>query len=316
MGTFVHEAELGRKYSDFVESLCEIAQSYFAKGQSSHARRMLQAALPLAEMLEAEPALLALRLAEGKILATEYIYTNVDADSMLNLLHGAQKLAEKANDPKRLADTFYWLGIAHYFVELNASAKANGGEGSYKEAFAYHQKALELREKWGDTRGICELLFQIGTVYERWQQADQAQEYYSKAYQMADQAGYTYEKVEPLRHFAFHALSQGNLDKALQDAKQALALREQTGFKPYLPLDHQLISEILLQLGKLDEAESHASKACTMANEMGYTRTVASTLIILGDIFAVRQKADQQRNNTKRHSFLPKDCKSLCSCPE
>lgn len=299
MKTFIHEKELSQTYTDFVASLCEVAQSHFAKGKSSDARHMLQAALPLAEMLQAEAAQLALSLAEGKMLATEYIYTNADADYMLNLLHNAQKLAEQANDSKRLAETFHWLGIAHYFVELNASAKVNGGEGSYQEAFAYHQKALELREKWDDTRGICESLFQIGTVYERWQQVDQAQEYYSIAYRMADRAGFTCEKVEPMRHFAFHALSQGNLDKALHDAKQALALREQMGFKPYLPLDHQLISEILLQMGKLDEAETHARKACTMANEMGYTRTVASALIILGDIFAERQKADQAKEQYK-----------------
>jgi tetratricopeptide (TPR) repeat protein len=52
-------------------------------------------------------------------------------------------------------------------------------------------------------------------------------------------------------------------------------------------------------MGKLDEAETHARKAYAMANEMGYTRTVASALIILGDIYAKRQKADQAKEQYK-----------------
>lgn len=41
-----------------------------------------------------------------------------------------------------------------------------------------------------------------------------------KAFQIANQYGYAFEKVEPVRHFAYHAMLRGDLQQALDYAKK------------------------------------------------------------------------------------------------
>mgnify|MGYP001224224125 FL=1 len=302
IATCIHDEAFSRKYADIVESICTIARSCFAEGRSNDARHLLRTAMQLTKLLADEPLQLPLLLAEGEMLAAEYLCTNADADDMLQILRRARDLAEEADDRQSLAESYHWLGVAHYFVELNASPSVDAREESYQEALDCHRRALELREKLGDERGVSESLFQIGTVYERRQQADRALDYFARAIRIADRAGYPDGKIEPARHMAFHAFMQGDLDQADLYARQALELREKSGFKPYLPLDHLLLSEIRLMAGDLEAAESHAIKAHALAHEMGYGRPAASALIVIGDILARREKTDQAKE--KYHAAL------------
>jgi len=295
IATCIHDEAFSRKYADVVESVCAIARSRFAQGRSSEARDLLRAAMQLTTLLGDEPRQLPLLLAEGEILAAEYLCTNAEAEYMLRILGRARELAEEAGDRKSLADSYHWLGVARYFVEFSAGSAVNAREESYREALDCHLKAMELREKLEDERGVSESLFQIGAVYERRQQADRALNCFSQAIRIADRAEYPDGKVEPVRHLAYHALMQGKLDEAAQYARQALELREKSGFKPYLPFDHLLLGEIRFQAGDLEAAETHAAKAHALAHEMGYGRPAASALVVLGDVLARQGKADQAK---------------------
>mgnify|MGYP002621258561 FL=1 len=293
--TVIRDEAFSRKYADIVQSVCAIARSRFADGRSSEARELLRAAMQLTTLLGDEPRQLPLLLAEGEILAAEYLCTNAEAEYMLRILGRARDLAEDAGDRKSLADSYYWLGVAHYFVEFSAGSAVHAREESYREALDCHLKALELREKLGDERGVCESIFQIGTVCERRQQADRALDCFSRAIRIAEQAGYPDGKIEPVRHLAFYALMQGKLDDAAQYALQALELRVNSGFKPYLPFDHLLLGEIRFKAGDLEAAETHAAKAHALADAMGYGRPAASALVMLGDVLAKQGKADQAK---------------------
>jgi tetratricopeptide (TPR) repeat protein len=187
----------------------------------------------------------------------------------------AQQLAEAAEEQRGLADALSLLGQAHYFASVVESRRqgvplsSTPGDGKYDQALLYQQQALKLREALQDTRGMSESYFQIGVVYERWQQYARSQEYYAKARQIADQYDYPFEKTEPARHVAFQALREGNIDQALALALQALALREAAGFRPYLPLDHQLVRDIYLAKGDTAQAQLHTQQAQALADEMG-----------------------------------------------
>jgi tetratricopeptide (TPR) repeat protein len=167
----------------------------------------------------------------------------------------------------------------------------NPQSGKYDEALAYQQQALELREALHDTRGISESYFQIGVVYERWQQYDRAEEYYTKASQIADQYGHAFEKTEPTRHFAINALRKGNLDQALTLALQALELREKSGFKPYLPLDHLLLRDLYQAKGDATNAQLHTEIASAIASEMGSPMLVSS-MPNIREVLAAQQEAE------------------------
>jgi hypothetical protein len=82
-------------------------------------------------------------------------------------------------------------------------------------------------------------------------------------------------KSEPTRHLAWNALLKGDQDQALVYAQQALSLREAVNFKPHLPFDHLLLSDIYQARGDRANALLHAELAFTLASEIGSTEALA-----------------------------------------
>lgn len=242
---------------------------------------------------------LKLLLLYGQVLIVDHLLTHGDAALLFSTILHAQQIAEAAQDQQGIADALSLLGQAHCFATRVASLKSGTspfspqGQGKYDEALAealtYQQQALELREALHDTRGVSESYFQIGLVYERWQQYDLSQEYYTKARQIADQSGHLFEKTEPARHVALHALRKGNLDQALTFALQALSLREEARFKPYLPLDHLLLRDIYQAKGDTAHAQFHTEIASAIAEEMGL-KTLVSSMPNIRAILAAQQE--------------------------
>ena len=71
-------------------------------------------------------------------------------------------------------------------------------------------------------------------------------------------------------------MRNGNLDQALTLALQALQLREEARFKPYLPFDHLLLRDIYLAKGDTANAQFHTDIASSIASEMGLKTLVSS----------------------------------------
>jgi tetratricopeptide (TPR) repeat protein len=288
--------DLTKHYIIAIDALCEIAKSYYILGRSSDAQHLLRTSLRLLEASEVKPQhRLKLLLLYGQILVVDHLLTRGDADLLFSTILQAKQLAEGVQDQQGIADALSLLGQAHYFAAVVASLKSGAspdspqGQGKYDEALAYQQQALELREALHDTRGVSESYFQIGVVYERWQQYDRAQAYYTQARQIADQYDHLFEKTEPTRHFTLHALRKGNLDQALTLGLQALSLREEARFKPYLPLDHLLLRDIYLAKGDTANAQFHTEIASALAEEMGL-KTLVSSMPNIRDILAAQQE--------------------------
>ena len=273
------DEEFTAQYTIAVDALYEIARAYFFLGKSNEAQQVLRTSLQLLETSEATPHhRLKLLTLYGQVLIIEHFITGKDADSVFAVINQARQAAEEAQDQQGIADTLALLGHAHYATTLKSSSSPNSSrdEGKYVEALAYQEQALDLREKLHDTRGISESLFLIGTVYERWQEHEQAQENYAKALQIAEQYDHQFEKAEPTRHTAAHALRQGKIDQAISLATRVVELREASGFKPYLPYDHLLLANMYMTQGDMTNAKLHARKASALATEMGRPTLVTS----------------------------------------
>jgi len=156
------------------------------------------------------------------VLVVEYACSNTNSDRelMYITIRQAQRFAEAADERHGLADALCLLRSARYFETLNNSVPGAAVQVNYDEALAYQRQALELRESMGDTRGVSESLFLIGTVYERLHQYDRAFDYYTQARRIADECGHLYEKTEPARHFAYKALLKGDLEQALTSMRR------------------------------------------------------------------------------------------------
>lgn len=287
-------------YITVIDALCEIGRAYYSLGRLAEAQHLLHTSLQLLEASEVKPQhRLKLLLLYGQVLVIDHLLTRGNADLLFSTILRAKQIAETAQDQQGIADALSLLGQAHCFATTVASLKSGTspfkprGQGKYDEAlaeaFAYQQQALSLREALHDTRGVSESYFQIGLVYERWQQYDQAQEYYTKARQIANQYDHPFEKTEPARHFAIHALRKGNLDQALTLALKALELREEARFRPYLPLDHLLLRDIYLAEGGTTNAQFHTEIASTIASEIGL-KTLVSSMPNIRNILADQQE--------------------------
>jgi tetratricopeptide (TPR) repeat protein len=273
------QLEIGQYYTIAIDALYSIGKEYYILGKSGDAQHLLRTSLQLLETSEVNPGQrLKLLLLYGQVLIVDHLLTRGrgDVNLLFSLLLNTRQAAEKAQDQQGIADALSLLGQAHYFTAIVSGAIIdNPQSGKYDQALAYQQQALDLRETLHDTRGISESYFQIGVIYERWQQYDRALEYYSKARQIAEKSDHLFERTEPARHFAINALRQGKLDQALTLALQALSLREEARFKPYLPLDHLLLRDIYLAKGDTDQAQLHIQKATALAEEIGYPMLVS-----------------------------------------
>jgi tetratricopeptide (TPR) repeat protein len=291
---YTHE-DITRYYTTAIDALYEIGRAYYALGKLGNAQHLLRTSLQLLEASEVKPQYcLKLLLLYGQVLIVDHLLTRGggNADLLFSTILNARQVAEASHAQQGMADALSLLGQAHYFTTIVSGAVMDTPQsGKYNEALTYQQQALEMREALHDTRGVSESYFQIGVIYERWQQYDRAEEYYTKARQIADQYGHPFEKTEPTRHFAIHALMKGNLDKALSLALQALELREAARFKPYQPLDHLLLRDIYQGKGDTANAQLHEQKAAALAEEMGYPMLVSSMPNIRQRLAAQQEEA-------------------------
>jgi tetratricopeptide (TPR) repeat protein len=276
-------SEIVERYTIAVNALCEIARSYYYLGRLADAQHTFHTSLHLLEIGTIRPPLrLKLLLEYSKMLIVDHLLTHKNGDLLFSTISQAKRLTEETNDQLSMADALCLLGQAHYFTTIMASLDSGKSpdspqeQGKFDEAMTYQQQALKLRETLHDTRGMSESHFQIGSVYERWQQYTTAQEHYIQAQQIAVQYDHLFEKIEPARHLALLALIKGDLDRAIASALQALSLREAAGFKPYLPLDHLLLSTIYQARGAATNAQLHLQQARAIAEEMGYPSLVSS----------------------------------------
>ncbi len=301
--------EFTKHYTIAIDALCEIARAYTDLGRVGDAQHLLRTTLQLTEEAsEVEPQdRLKLLLLYAKVLIVDQLFTHRDTDLLFSTILHAKQIAEAAHDQQGRADALSLLGQAHYFATVFNSSILDSPQGKYDEALAYQQQALELREALHDTRGISESHFCIGNVYERWQQYDLAQQHYTKARQVAEESGHLYEKTEPSRHLAMLALNKRDLDQALTYALQALSFREAARFRPFLPLDHLLLSSIYLAKGETANALLQAQKASALAEELGSKGALVLSLLSLGDIQVAQKEEARARANYEQALALAQE---------
>ena len=290
--------EFTRHYTTAIDTLCEIARSYFFLGRLGDALDLLRMSLQIMEAGEVAPQdRLKLLLLYGKVLTVDHLINRGDADPMFSTIRQAKQIAEATQDQQGIADALSLLGQAHCFATTITIVKSGAlpfgtqGQGKYDEALAYHLQALKLQEALHDTRGISESHFCIGLVYQFWQQNDLARENFTKAIQVAEQYGHILEQAEPNRHLTLDALFKGDLDQALTHAQRALSFREAGGFRPYQPLDHLSLWDVYLKKGDTANAQFHMQQASTIASEMGFSTLVSSVINSTNRLGAQKEEA-------------------------
>ena len=289
-------------FTSVIYSLCEIAELYYYLSKLDEAVDVLKTGLQLTSAKEVHLRdRVKLTLQYGRILVAHYFLTNKDFDLTLATALDAKQLAETASYEKGIADALSLIGQTYYYKTLNS------GEGDYEEALIYFQQALSLREKLHDTRGISEVLFHSGLTYEQRGIVDKAYGHYTEALQFADLYNHKLEKSYALRHLAGLAAAKGDLDAALNYALTSLALREEIGFRIYLPHSHILVGDIYLQREDSENALINYQNAQALAEEMGIQNALILSLLAIGNIQLVQGGVVQARENFRHAHALAQE---------
>ena len=289
-------------FTSVIYSLCEIAELYYYLGKLDEAVNVLKTGLQLTSAKEVHLRdRVKITLQYGKILIAHYFLMNKGFDLALATALEAKQLAETAHYEKGIADALSLIGQAYYYKKLNI------GEGDYAEALAYFQQALIYREKLHDTRGISEALFHSGLTYGQRDLVDNARDCYTEALQFADLYNHKLEKSYALRHLAELAAAKGDLDAALNYALTSLALREEIGFRVYLPHSHILVGDIYLEREDSESALINYQNAQALAEEMGIKNALILSLLETGNIQLVQEDTVLARENFQQAHTLAQE---------
>src|SRR5262245_59563885 len=135
-------ASIAAKYSMLIQSLCDIAESYYYLGRLDDALALLDTGIQVIEQREVPPGDQAsLLIQRGKLRVTAIFLANGDLDSALADLARAQQIAEEIADRRLLGSALNLIGQAHYFDMLNS-----GGQ-NWEVLQPYFQQALAQQEE-------------------------------------------------------------------------------------------------------------------------------------------------------------------------
>jgi tetratricopeptide (TPR) repeat protein len=153
-------ASIAAKYTTLIQSLCDIAESYYYLGRLDDALTLLDAGIQIAEQHEVLPGDQAsLLLQRGKLRATAIFLTNGDLDSTLADLAQAQQIAEDIHDRRLLGSALNLIGQAHYFDILNSGGQDwDVPQPYFQQALALQEESVKPSTTWRpSTTGACSI---------------------------------------------------------------------------------------------------------------------------------------------------------------
>jgi tetratricopeptide (TPR) repeat protein len=236
-----------------------------------------------------EPERLRISLAQGTLFADRVFHADRGYDEAAAILDTARALAERLHDERSAATALDLLGMADYYRVMQA------GSDDYAPALQRFQTALARREELDDSRGVAESLFHVGLIHERWEQYDDALDFYRRAYTLARDYGHLLEQSYAARHLGGGEQEVGDLDAALVYFRESLALRQEVGYTLLLPLAHIALGEVMLARNEGDGAAHEYEQAHALAQSMQSPLVMVFALLALSELAHARGDEDARR---------------------
>jgi hypothetical protein len=131
------------------------------------------------------------------------------------------------------------------------------------------ERALEIRERLGDRRGVAESLFHIGLVHQITRQdGPAALTCFRRSYELAREAGDAILMSYAVRHVGYMEQAAGSLDAAQAAFEESLALREANGWRPGVAAAQLALAAVLAAKGDRTAARTLALSADALLAEL------------------------------------------------
>jgi tetratricopeptide (TPR) repeat protein len=270
------------------------ARRFTFDGRTSEAIALLQTARRRSDGSYSPAEQARLTLEEGSIRSLEIFQGTGSFEETYAVLAEGEALADAAGDPQLIATAQDALGMARYYQALAT-------RGDFAPALEALAAALTIRETGEDSRALAESVFHVGLVYQNTGAWEPARQHFERAIAIAEADGDALEHSYAIRHLGMYYQSQASdLITARACYERSLELREQIGFRIFLPFSHLALGELLVELGELDEAERHFTAAYEIASDIASPSQTTFALLLLGELHEQRGASDRARDCYQR----------------
>lgn len=197
-------------------------------------------------------------------------------DRLIELLPSAQQV----DDKQVRAD--YYRSLANVCWTL----------GKSDSAALFEDSAMSLFEEVGDLAKVAELRAgKISRLHVQLSRAGKREETLALIPKYTNEIEFSeahskYALSYNTRHVAqIHLTLTHNYQEALRLFKESLALREEIGFRPFLPASYSSLGDVYTKMDMCDSAIEMYLESVKLAEEIGFHRYRTTPLVKIGDCF-------------------------------
>src|SRR3569623_1224778 len=163
----------------------------------------------------------------------------------------------------------------------------------FARALELQLQALDMRRKLGHSERIDLSYRNIALLYREIEDAEQARANFSQALAAAGERDDPAALATVLGSFASFSNDTGEPNAALRMARQAQAIDQSLGNKPYVALEYIEIGRALLTLGQSDEAAASLHEALKIGRELQHSELTGSALLYHGQQATLRARYER-----------------------
>lgn len=283
------------EYSQLVEIICKISNSYLYNGRLEDAISLVEHSLEITDNKDInQKDRVRLLLQLGKLLNRQSFFGVSEFEKSVEALTLAQQTAVVLGEQELAAIGYLYLGQAHDYLIMNS------GKGDYQDALNYFEQALTLFQANENHEWEGKAVFNIGLIHQRRKEMENAKACFIRAYEIAVKGGYQFDQSLAARHLGFIHFMSGEYGPAEEYAKESLKLREELGYRLYLPPAHHVLGSLYTVLEKWEQALDHLEIANKLAEEMQLNIYMIQIQLALGEWHKRQGNKETAKNYFKR----------------
>jgi len=188
-----------------------------------------------------------------------------------------QKIAENGDGSK--------LYLIYQAAALNNIGYDADNKGNVIKATEYYTKALTLREKAGDIRGIAESTNNLGSLCSFQNDTKKSIYYYAKAVKLYQAIGDKRGAGQSLNNLGSAYNNLNKVDSSIIFNMQALSMQKEIGEDLGMANSYNNLGNCYLDLGDTAKAIEYHTNALKISEELGDKSGITDVLNNLGEIY-------------------------------
>lgn len=181
---------------------------------------------------------------------------------------------EEINDSVKIAEA---LSDVAYLLLATSSPEVNVME--------YNLKALSIREKIGDQKGVAYSLNNIGALYWKWEKYDQAIDYFLQAIPYFERLNLTEEIATSTANIGAYYNEKGEYNKAKLFLNRALLKYRELGHKIGEAQTMSVLARLFASRGDLNKALDYNNQARLIREKIGDREGLVGNYYNIGYVF-------------------------------